>query len=1022
MADHTDVFISSTSKDLTDYRKMAIHVCQRLGMPPIPMEDFGPDTANAIEVCKKKVDDAEIYLGIFAHRYGWIPDGHDISITEMEYNWAMERGIPALIFMVDEDAPWPPKDIERGAGYEKLKRFKEKLMGKHVVRFFKDLDGFRDDLFVYLPEWRKQRDPAEVLHSEPAKIIPALPEPYIAHPYILLQTHQIIGRQAELNLLTDWVAKPSARVYDARFVNFVAIGGMGKSALTWKWFNEIAPNEMKTLEGRVWWSFYESDARFENFVIRTLAYVSRRTIEDVQQMKPSEREDALLAILDREPFLLVLDGLERILIAYARMDAARLNDSDYDQATANWVAGAMGLPESAAQSFIGQHRLRLTADPRAGRFLQRLARVNASRTLASTRLYPAELQIVTGGPYPGCLAYFLHGLTDDDAVNLWREFGVSGTREELLRLFHTFENYPLLIRALAGEVAGYRRAPGDFDTWRAANPDFNPFNLDLKGVQTHVLHYALRGLPDDHATVLRTVAGFRMPASYDTLAALLVEGAARPTEDVPEDADEGEPAPEPEPKLFAAEPALDAVLTGLEDRGLLGWDRRANRYDLHPIVRGVVWSRMDTDAQRDVYTALHSHFEVVPNVRYDDIESLDDLTPAIELYNALIGLERYDDAWNVFQSRISGAMLYRLSASRQRAELLEMLFPDGMDVLPRLRDVSNQSWTLNALALTYDASGQPGRAAPLYRYALEIDEQRDQIGTNIVTYMENLASALLLAGRLSESERAAYRALVIDHDLESRFDEGTTLQWLGVTLAARGESVSAEIALRRSLRLFQAQNMTQAEGVINAYLAQAILWRGDPAAARPLADRAWELAHHQRGERDFIMAACRQGEAALGLGDFETADERLHHALARARAVNFAEEELPALVALAELRRRQGKPDEARRDYLDGVWGPAERGPYPLLAADAYNVLAQIECDAGNPDAAIKAATRAYTLAWCDGPPFAYQRGLHTARQHLEALGAPLPDLPPFDESQFEPLPEVEIDPEDKYHAGRGES
>jgi hypothetical protein len=37
---------------------------------------------------------------------------------------------------------------------------------------------------------------------------------------------------------------------------------------------------------------------------------------------------------------------------------------------------------------------------------------------------------------------------------------------------------------------------------------------------------------------------------------------------------------------------------------------------------------------------------------------------------------------------------------------------------------------------------------------------------------------------------------------------------------------------------------------------------------------------------------------------------------------------------------------------------------------------------------------------------------------HLAALGAPEPNLPPFDESQHEPMPEVEIDPEDEFHVG----
>ncbi len=44
---------------------------------------------------------------------------------------------------------------------------------------------------------------------------------------------------------------------------------------------------------------------------------------------------------------------------------------------------------------------------------------------------------------------------------------------------------------------------------------------------------------------------------------------------------------------FATDRELDAALSELEDRGLLGWDRRANRYDLHPIVRGVAWNGLD---------------------------------------------------------------------------------------------------------------------------------------------------------------------------------------------------------------------------------------------------------------------------------------------------------------------------------------------------------------------------------------------------------------------------------------------
>ena len=214
-----------------------------------------------------------------------------------------------------------------------------------------------------------------------------------------------------------------------------------------------------------------------------------------------------------------------------------------------------------------------------------------------------------------------------------------------------------------------------------------------------------------------------------------------------------------------------------------------------------------------------------------------------------------------------------------------------------------------------------------------------------------------------------------------------------------------------------AQKDKQGEGLVNAYLAQRCLWLSQPGEALPLAQRAWELAHVQRHERDFIRAARLHGEAALGVGDLTTATERLHHALTRARAVNDVEEELPALTALAELHRRQQHYDTAR-ELLDQVWAPAERGPYPLFHADALNVLAQLERGQGRREAAVAAATEAYKQAWCDGPPYAYHLGLTNALRHLRELGAPEPEMPPFDASKYAPMPEVEIDPEDEFHVG----
>ena len=67
--------------------------------------------------------------------------------------------------------------------------------------------------------------------------------------------------------------------------------------------------------------------------------------EDAVRALPwPEREAQLLQRLGEKPYLFVLDGLERILIAYHRMDASTLADDEVDQQTANLVAGAVGLP------------------------------------------------------------------------------------------------------------------------------------------------------------------------------------------------------------------------------------------------------------------------------------------------------------------------------------------------------------------------------------------------------------------------------------------------------------------------------------------------------------------------------------------------------------------------------------------------------------------------------------------------------------------------------------------------------
>lgn len=120
------VFISSTSTDLRLYREKVEKSLLASGFLPIMMENFPAMDADAIKACRDKVYEADIFIGIYAHRYGYIPQNSTISITEMEFNWATERGIPRLVFVVDPAMQWTG-EVEQGEAQEKLAAFKRRV-------------------------------------------------------------------------------------------------------------------------------------------------------------------------------------------------------------------------------------------------------------------------------------------------------------------------------------------------------------------------------------------------------------------------------------------------------------------------------------------------------------------------------------------------------------------------------------------------------------------------------------------------------------------------------------------------------------------------------------------------------------------------------------------------------------------------------------------------------------------------------------------------------------------------------
>jgi hypothetical protein len=159
------VMISSTALDLPEHREQARLACERTGFAPHDMmEHLTARNADAIEASLQMVEQADVYVGIFAQRYGYVPNGHNISITEMEYNRAVELKKPRLIFFNHDDHVFRSKDFETGPGAAKLQSLKDRIGKDRVAAFFKSPDDLRSHVVedepnqgTRSPEWRRRR-------------------------------------------------------------------------------------------------------------------------------------------------------------------------------------------------------------------------------------------------------------------------------------------------------------------------------------------------------------------------------------------------------------------------------------------------------------------------------------------------------------------------------------------------------------------------------------------------------------------------------------------------------------------------------------------------------------------------------------------------------------------------------------------------------------------------------------------------------------------------------------------------
>lgn len=141
------IYVSSTYKDLIRHRAAVAGALERFGYRALCMEKYLARDERTVDACRRDVEASDIYVGLFAWRYGFVPAQSSRpgqSITEMEYRAALGAKKPCLAFLMRERTRWPERfrDTKTGEGDKgrRIRALRKELMDRSPGFFVEPAD------------------------------------------------------------------------------------------------------------------------------------------------------------------------------------------------------------------------------------------------------------------------------------------------------------------------------------------------------------------------------------------------------------------------------------------------------------------------------------------------------------------------------------------------------------------------------------------------------------------------------------------------------------------------------------------------------------------------------------------------------------------------------------------------------------------------------------------------------------------------------------------------------------------
>ncbi len=665
---------------------------------------------------------------------------------------------------------------------------------------------------------------------------------------------KFVGREQELDTITEWYKDPAVRIGA-----LIGWGGVGKSALIRKWYDNLESNGIQP-DGVFWWGFYRN-AYLEQFLNALLRFVSGGQIEPETIKGTWEKVDRIKQYIGQEAYLIILDGLEQ-----------------------------MQKGESGDEFGKMLHR-------ECTEMLHYLADVPEAKGLCliTTRFSLKDLEDWENRSYKN---HPLIDLSVPDALSMLKKRGVRGSDDDIKEVINRYKGHALSLTSLAGYLDRYYG--GDIKQ----APDIKFVLSDKKRFEDvgKLLSRYAKKMSKAERAFLNIFSLFRQEVKQSDFEKVF----RKKIEDTKFN----------DVLIKMNELDFKDLIDGLLDWRLISCDEKKKLYTTHPLIKSYFESDFKKKDKKLCHKRIYEYFgENAP----ERPKTLDQMQPLFEQVYHGCSAGLYDEVyWDVYQEKIDRMdeyfITHILGAWETDLSLVKTFFPEGdLSQMPLVSEKGHQSWLLNTAGLGLLYTGRPKEAEEPLKGATELYIEDNEIAFASVGY-SNLADLQLRTSELEEGLESAKKALELAQtakDEQYIVDSKAYLGWIYYLL---GKTEEAEQNFKESDELEKKISEFRLYSHRGVNYATFLISMGRVDEAFKLTEQNLEICNSQNWPDDISRCHRCLGAIERIKGDKKQSEEHIQEALEIGHKIGVPDLQIEALLERARLNLDMGKYDDAFRD------------------------------------------------------------------------------------------------------------